>query len=80
MPDNYNPGGWTVMTLAFLGKLAITVSFGIVYVLTAEIFPTEVRTTGLGSSSCVARAGAMAAPWIALLGIFITSYKEFKRC
>ena len=76
MPSHLNPGGWTVMSLAFLGKWSVTVAFGIVYVLSAEVFPTEVRTTGLGASSCVARAGAMAAPWIALMGTTMDGHRS----
>ncbi|KAK3878474.1 hypothetical protein Pcinc_016892 [Petrolisthes cinctipes] len=60
--------GWLVITLAMLGKLCITASYAIIYVLTAEIFPTVVRNVGVGSSSMVARIGGALAPYINLLG------------
>jgi OCT family organic cation transporter-like MFS transporter 4/5 len=48
-----------------VGKLCITGAFGAVYVLSAEIYPTVIRNTGMGSSSAVARVGSMIAPYIA---------------
>ncbi|XP_042224923.1 organic cation transporter protein-like isoform X2 [Homarus americanus] len=59
---------WLVITLAMTGKLCITASYAIVYVLTAEIFPTVVRNVGVGSSSMVARVGGALAPFINVLG------------
>lgn len=50
-----------------IGKLCITASYAIIYVLTAEIFPTVVRNVGVGSSSMVARIGGALAPYINLL-------------
>ncbi|RVE66484.1 hypothetical protein OJAV_G00107530 [Oryzias javanicus] len=44
--------------LAMVGKFGITASFAIIYVYTAEIFPTVVRQTGIGVSSMFARMGA----------------------
>ncbi len=34
---------WAVIALSLVGKLAITASYGVVYVFSAELFPTEVR-------------------------------------
>ncbi|XP_036372201.1 solute carrier family 22 member 13 [Megalops cyprinoides] len=53
--------------LAMLGKFGITASFAIVYVYTAEIFPTVLRQTGIGVSSMFARLGGVLAPLINLL-------------
>jgi len=50
--------------LGQLGKFAITASFSMVYVYAAEIFPTVIRNTGIGSSSFVARIGSIFAPFI----------------
>ncbi|GFR05017.1 hypothetical protein TNCT_31971 [Trichonephila clavata] len=47
-----------------LGKLCITCSFAIIYVFTAEIFPTVVRSIGLGSSCLGARLGSIIAPFV----------------
>ncbi|KAG0711091.1 Organic cation transporter protein [Chionoecetes opilio] len=48
---------WLLITLAMCSKLCITASYAIIYVLTAEVFPTVVRNVGVGSSSMVARVG-----------------------
>ncbi|XP_015204061.1 solute carrier family 22 member 13 isoform X2 [Lepisosteus oculatus] len=53
--------------LAMVGKFGITASFAIVYVYSAEIFPTVVRQTGIGMSSMFARLGGVMAPMIGLL-------------
>ncbi|KAG7460683.1 hypothetical protein MATL_G00201380 [Megalops atlanticus] len=53
--------------LAMIGKFGITASLSIVYVYSAEIFPTVVRQNGIGMSSMCARAGGVIAPVIYLL-------------
>ncbi|KAH8381366.1 hypothetical protein KR093_003477 [Drosophila rubida] len=59
---------WLLIACAMLGKLAITSSYGTVYIFTAEQFPTVVRSVGLGASSMVARVGGILAPYLNLLG------------
>ncbi|XP_060600295.1 organic cation transporter protein-like [Ruditapes philippinarum] len=56
---------FVLIALTMVGKLCITGAFGAVYVLSAEIYPTVIRNTGMGSSSAVARVGSMIAPYIA---------------
>ncbi|XP_038156291.1 solute carrier family 22 member 13 [Cyprinodon tularosa] len=53
--------------LAMVGKFGITASFAVIYVYTAEIFPTVVRQTGIGMSSMFARMGGVLAPAINML-------------
>ncbi|KAJ9576879.1 hypothetical protein L9F63_006550 [Diploptera punctata] len=52
----------TGTVIYFTAKLAITCSYAVIYVFTAELFPTEIRHTLLGSCSMVARLGAITAP------------------
>ncbi|XP_020788518.1 solute carrier family 22 member 13 [Boleophthalmus pectinirostris] len=53
--------------LAMVGKFGITASFAVVYVYTAEIFPTVLRQTGIGVSSMFARMGGVLAPIINMI-------------
>nr|XP_055076073.1 solute carrier family 22 member 13 [Misgurnus anguillicaudatus] len=54
--------------LAMVGKFGITASFAIIYIYSAELFPTVLRQTGLGVASMFARIGGVLAPLINLLG------------
>jgi len=57
----------TAKWLSFLGKFAISGSFCVLYVFAAELFPTEVRSIGIGFGSMVGRVGGIVAPFIILL-------------
>ena len=48
-----------VTTLALLGKLTISASYQIIFLHSGELFPTEVRTWGMGNSSTMARIGSV---------------------
>lgn len=55
---------WLTVTLAMVGKLAITASYGAVYIFSTEQFPTVVRNAGLGAGSTCARVGSITAPYV----------------
>lgn len=61
-----------IVVLAMLGKLAITSSYGTVYVFSAEQFPTVIRNVALGAASTSARVGGILAPYFNLLGDYWT--------
>ena len=48
--------------LSLVGKFAATGAFNLIYIQTAELFPTVVRTTALGLCSAAARLGSIIAP------------------
>ncbi|KAJ7391894.1 hypothetical protein OS493_016190 [Desmophyllum pertusum] len=50
--------------MALLSKFFITVSFDAIYVFSAELFPTVVRNTGMGTSSGVGRLGSFSSSYI----------------
>merc|ERR1719273_2960 len=62
---NYDPLIPTILSL--IGKFGSTSSFAIVFVYTAEMFPTEIRSSAVGSSSTCARVGGILAPQVANL-------------
>ncbi|KAF7272809.1 hypothetical protein GWI33_014435 [Rhynchophorus ferrugineus] len=66
-------GYWMVILLFLLGKMGITSAFGVVYVHTAEMLPTRIRSGGVGMASTSARLGALLAPFVPLLGVYMKS-------
>ncbi|CAK8691142.1 unnamed protein product [Clavelina lepadiformis] len=66
--DLYSKGNQSMLAgstaMALIGKLFASLSFGLIYSVTSEIFPTNVRTTALSMGSLAARVGGMASPFI----------------
>jgi OCT family organic cation transporter-like MFS transporter 4/5 len=50
--------------MAFTGKFFISGSFGTTYLHATELFPTPLRSTGLGFGSMTGRIGAIVSPFI----------------
>ena len=55
---------------AMIGKFAISGAFNVVFIFCCELFPTLMRSMGVGSSSMAARIGGIAAPYLLYLGEF----------
>ena len=53
------------MDLVSIGKFGASASFAIVYLYTAELYPTSIRNTAVGTASMIARIGGIAAPFLA---------------
>jgi OCT family organic cation transporter-like MFS transporter 4/5 len=56
-----------MITFAMIGKMCITASYGVIYIFTAESFPTVVRNGGVGASSMFARVGGIVANSLLIL-------------
>lgn len=70
------------VTLAMVGKVGIAAAFAVIYVWSAEIYPTVVRNAGMGASSAFARIGGMISPYIAdivRISIKVVLVNNFKR-
>ncbi|XP_076466443.1 organic cation transporter protein-like [Babylonia areolata] len=56
---------WLTILLALLGKLGAAAAFAIIYVYSAELFPTLLRNSLMGLTCLFARLGGMISPYIA---------------
>ncbi|XP_051971260.1 solute carrier family 22 member 13b [Xyrauchen texanus] len=59
-----------VTVIAVVGKFSLAAAFTIVYVYTAELYPTIVRQSGVGLNSMCARVAGILAPLIGLLNVY----------
>ena len=73
LTDNPGIGGLQVF-LSLIGKFMASACFAIVYVYTAELFPTMIRNTAIGSCSTIARVGGICALLVSLVSIFTRIY------
>ncbi|KAJ1531644.1 hypothetical protein ONE63_000315 [Megalurothrips usitatus] len=58
---------WVRVSTYMIGKFGITVSYTVLYVLTAELFPTSVRHSLFAMCSMIGRLGSVIAPQTRLL-------------
>ncbi|XP_077449453.1 putative transporter SVOPL isoform X11 [Stigmatopora argus] len=58
-----NSSGFTL--LFFLLRSVVSMNFTVVYIYTAEVYPTVSRSLGMGTCTSVSRLGGMIAPFIA---------------
>ncbi|XP_046582091.1 organic cation transporter protein-like [Haliotis rubra] len=61
--------GWILRAITMAGKLGATTSFAVIYIFSAELFPTTLRQSAMGSCSLFEGVAGMIAPYIADLGI-----------
>ncbi|XP_047734538.1 solute carrier family 22 member 4 isoform X1 [Prionailurus viverrinus] len=67
VPEDYN---FLSIGLAMLGKFGITSAFSMLYVFTAELYPTLVRNMAVGVTSMASRVGSIIAPYFVYLGAY----------
>ena len=56
--------GMEYTVFAMVAKAFVTIGFNSIYVYTSELFPTEVRSIGVGTASMCARISGMIAPYL----------------
>ena len=66
IPAGFLEDGAVRSALAMIGKFGATASFSIAYLYTAELYPTQMRSTAVGMCSMMARIGGLAAPQVIL--------------
>jgi len=62
----FTGSGYLGIIAAFIGKFSVSSAFSILYLYTAELYPTQVRNLGIGICSLFARIGGILAPIILL--------------
>lgn len=68
MKYTYSASAFTMAALAATGKFFITATFALIYVFSAELFPTVIRNLGMGVVSFTNRMGGVLAPFVVLMG------------
>nr|XP_048293630.1 solute carrier family 22 member 4 isoform X1 [Myodes glareolus] len=58
------------IALVMLGKFGVTSAFSMLYVFTAELYPTLVRNMAVGTASMASRVGSIIAPYFVYLGAY----------
>nr|KAF6482064.1 solute carrier family 22 member 4 [Molossus molossus] len=67
VPTEYN---FLSIGMVMLGKFGITSAFSMLYVFTAELYPTLVRNMAVGVTSMASRVGSIIAPYFVYLGAY----------
>ena len=57
-----------ILTFSLVGKFGSSAAFAIVFLYTAELFPTSMRNSAVGMCSTLARIGGILAPSVAQFG------------
>ena len=63
-----------VTVLAQVGKLLFSAAFVIIYVLTAELFPSTVRNSGLSMCATFGKTASLISPYIVHLVCVVNFY------
>lgn len=66
VPVMFGVRGGGLTAALFFGRLFAMAAFTALYVLTPELYPTAIRTMGLGYNNALGRIGGLVAPFIAV--------------
>ncbi|XP_068163644.1 organic cation/carnitine transporter 2-like [Antennarius striatus] len=61
---------YIAVALEMLGKFSISAGSDLMYIYTAELYPTTIRNTATGTCSTVARVGSCLAPFVLSLSVY----------
>ncbi|XP_071997888.1 solute carrier family 22 member 16 [Engystomops pustulosus] len=64
IPEGHNT---ITIVMSMAGKFSIGIAFGLVYLYTAELYPTIIRSLAVGSGSMMCRIGSVVAPFCVYL-------------
>ena len=64
-----------MIALAMVGKMVATAAYAVVYLFTAELFPTVIRSVMINLSSFAGSLGNIVAPYIVVLVCIIVSHQ-----
>ncbi|XP_072020772.1 organic cation transporter protein-like [Amphiura filiformis] len=65
------PVGIWKTCVAMIGKFSISASYGVIYIYATELFPTPVRSSGLGACCMASELSGIVTPLILTLGLLI---------
>lgn len=65
---------WLTTTLAMLGKFFCTITFFVIYIFTAELFPTVLRASVIGVASMTGRVGSISSAYVGELVSLIDTF------
>lgn len=60
-----------IVIISFIGRMFIGAAFGIVYQVAAEVYPTPIRSTGLGFCAFVGNFFGLVYPFVIALRIYV---------
>lgn len=63
-----------ILIFYMIGKASMTLAFCVLYIFTAEMWPTNLRTSIMNSCSMVGRIGSMVSPLVVILVIHDTFF------
>ncbi|MBN3301761.1 S22A5 protein, partial [Amia calva] len=66
--------------LLMVGKFGITAAFSVMYIIVAELYPTVVRSMGLGISSVSSKIGSTLSPFLPYIGKCLSSQENSCLC
>ena len=52
------------LVIAIIGKMFVSIAYGIMWIWSSEVYPTNIRSVGVGMNQFVSKLGTVTMPWI----------------